>query len=202
MRQARGHDLVRPIVAQGPLMKVSDADLAQEWFARHIRQPITAATTPDTRLAGLTDRERSVLELVAQGAGQPHTIRYGMGQEVDMSAFPDPVWPVLALAAIQFVDAILCIKPVAFVAACFDDVDWPRRLWWTVPPVKFAAAAGLVAGIWIPYLAAVTSVCLVAYFVVAIGMHVRARDFGRNLFLNATGMLLVCVGVTLFSFVR
>lgn len=116
-------------------------------------------------------------------------------------SFPDPIWPVIALAAIQLVDGILCIKPVAFVAACYEDVNWPRRLWWIVPPVKFAAAAGLLAGIRVPFLAAVTSVCLVAYFAVAIGMHVRARDFGRNLFLNATGMLLVCVAVTLFSFV-
>ncbi len=29
------------------------------------------------------------------------------------------------------------------------------------------------------------------YFVVAITMHVRARDFGRNLFANATGMLVL-----------
>ena len=70
-----------------------------------------------------------------------------------------------------------------------------------MPPVKFAAAAGLVAGIWIPYLGTVTSLALVAYFVVAIGAHVRARDFGRNLFVNATGMLLVCLVVTLVSFI-
>ncbi|MBP8921398.1 MAG: DoxX family protein [Micropruina sp.] len=92
-------------------------------------------------------------------------------------------------------------KPAAFIAACFEDVRWPRRLWWLMPPVKFAAAAGLVAGIWIPYLGTVTSLALVAYFVVAIGAHVRARDFGRNLFVNATGMLLVCLAVTLVSFI-
>lgn len=118
-----------------------------------------------------------------------------------MSAFPDPVWPVLVLALIQLGDGILCIKPVPFVAKCFEDVKFPRRLWWLTPPVKFAAAAGLVAGLWIPYLAAVTSVALVAYFVVAISMHIRARDFGRNLFLNATGMLVICVATTVYSFV-
>ena len=45
-------------------------------------------------------------------------------------------------------------------------------------PIKFAAAAGLVGGIWIPYLAAVTSAALILYFVIAISMHIAARDFG------------------------
>lgn len=118
-----------------------------------------------------------------------------------MFALPDPIWPVVALAIIQFVDALLCLKPVAFIAACFEDVKMPRRLWWMLPPIKFAAVAGLIGGIWIPYLGLVTAAALVAYFVVAIGMHIRARDFGRNLFLNAIGMLLICIAVTLFCFV-
>ncbi|MFF2372179.1 DoxX family protein [Agromyces sp. NPDC058110] len=112
-----------------------------------------------------------------------------------MPASPDPVWPVLVLALIQLADALLCVRPVPFIARCFDDVRFPRRLWWIMPPIKFAAAAGLVAGIWIPYLGLVTCLALVTYFVVAIGMHIRARDFGRNLFVNASGMLVICVGV-------
>ena len=66
--------------------------------------------------------------------------------------------------------------------------------------LKIAAGAGLIAGIWIPYLGLLTSVCLVAYFVAAIAFHLRARDFGRNLFVNATGMLVICVAVLVWSF--
>jgi hypothetical protein len=40
-------------------------------------------------------------------------------------------------------------------------------------------------------LALVTCAALVAYFVVAIAMHVRAGDYGRNLFVNAIGMLIL-----------
>lgn len=118
-----------------------------------------------------------------------------------MSALPEPIWPIVALAVIQLIDAILCLRPVAFVAACLEDVRFPRRFWWMLPPLKLAAAVGLIAGIWIPFLGVVTAVALIVYFVVAIGMHIRARDFGRNLFLNASGMLLTCLAVTLFSFV-
>jgi hypothetical protein len=118
-----------------------------------------------------------------------------------MFELPDPVWPVLVLAIVSFGDGVMCIKPMAFIARCFDDVGWPRRLWWLMPPIKFAAAAGLVAGIWVPYLGAITTAAVVLYFIVAIAMHIRARDFGRNLFLNATGMLLLSLFVLVRSFV-
>jgi hypothetical protein len=45
----------------------------------------------------------------------------------------------------------------------------------------------------VPYLAAVVTAALVAYFVIAIGMHLRACDLGRYLFLNASGMLATCL---------
>ncbi|MFC4554985.1 DoxX family protein [Georgenia faecalis] len=118
-----------------------------------------------------------------------------------MSALPDPVWPVLVLALIQVVDGILCLRPVAFIARCFEDVHFPRRYWWVMAPLKFAAAAGLIAGIWIPYLGVITCLALVLYFLLAISGHLRARDFGRNLFLNATGMLVICILTPLASFV-
>ncbi|MDP2711140.1 MAG: DoxX family protein [Solirubrobacteraceae bacterium] len=118
-----------------------------------------------------------------------------------MGLTPDPAWPVVVLAVIQLGDALLCIKPVAFVAQCFEDVRLPRRLWKLMAPIKLAAAAGLIAGIWVPGLGLVTCLALIAYFVAAIAMHVAARDLGRNLFVNATGMLVVCVAVTLLSFV-
>jgi hypothetical protein len=121
-------------------------------------------------------------------------------ERTPLNAFPDPVWPVLALAAIQVVDGLLCLKPVSFIAQCFDDVHWPRRLWWVMPPLKFTAAVGLLAGLWVPYLAALTCGALVVYFVVAIGMHVAARDFGRNLFVNATGMLAICIATGIACF--
>lgn len=115
-------------------------------------------------------------------------------------AYPDPIWPLMVLAVISAVGGFLCIRPVAFIAQCFRDVHFPQRWWWILPPIKFAAAAGLIVGIWVPFLAAVTTVALIAYFVVAISMHIRARDFGRNLFANASGMLTICVLCLVFCF--
>ncbi|OLT11340.1 hypothetical protein BJF78_27020 [Pseudonocardia sp. CNS-139] len=117
-----------------------------------------------------------------------------------MTVLPDPVWPVVVLAVISFGDGLMCLRPLPFIAQCFEDVGWPRRLWWLMPPVKFAAALGLVGGIWVPVLGLVTSAALVAYFAIAIAMHVRARDLGRNLFVNATAMFLLCIGTLVYSF--
>lgn len=110
----------------------------------------------------------------------------------------DPWWPLAALALIHVGDAILCVKPVAFIRDCLIDVGLPRPLWRVLPPLKVTAAAGLVIGIWLPSLAVLTTMALVCYFLVAITMHLRARDFGRNLFVNAIGMLVLCGSVLAF----
>ncbi|OIV37928.1 hypothetical protein BIV57_08545 [Mangrovactinospora gilvigrisea] len=110
-----------------------------------------------------------------------------------------PWWPPAALAAVQFGDAVMCVGPMVFIRQCLTDVGFPRRYWRLLPVLKTAATAGLVIGIWWPPLAVLTSAALVLYFLIAVGAHVRARDFGRNLFLNATGMLLMCAAVLGFT---
>lgn len=117
-----------------------------------------------------------------------------------MTSLPEPAWPVVVLAVISAVDGLLCLKPVGFIAECFTDVGFPRRYWPLMPAIKFAAAVGLLAGIWIPVLGVLTTGSLVLYFLIAIVMHVRVRDLGRNLFLNATGMLTVCTATLAFCF--
>ena len=113
----------------------------------------------------------------------------------------DPTWPLYVLAAIQLGDAVVSFKPMTFVAECFDDVNFPRQYWWVVTPIKGTAAIGLLVGVWVPEIGLAACLGLVLYFVLAIGAHVRARDFGRNLFVNATGMLLLTAGATYVCFV-
>lgn len=110
----------------------------------------------------------------------------------------EPWWPLVVLALIQAGDAVLCRRPVPFIRDCLVAVGFPQRYWRLLTPVKAAAAVGLVVGIRFPPLAVLTCAALVCYFVVAIGAHVLARDFGRNLFLNATGMLALCTASLVF----
>lgn len=111
-----------------------------------------------------------------------------------MPSLPDPEWPLLVLAAISLADAVMCLRPMVFVAECLDAVGFPRRWWPVLPPLKLAAAAGLTAGLWVPYLGLITCAALIAYFLIAITMHIRARDFTSRLFVNASGMLVLSGG--------
>jgi len=104
-----------------------------------------------------------------------------------MTIIADPVWPVLLLAAVQFVDAAMCWRPVDAVRRCLDDVHAPPFVLRLLTPIKLAAGAGLLAGLVVPYLGVLTCAALVAYFAIAVSMHIRARDLRRN-FRNAVGL--------------
>ncbi|MFE4001212.1 DoxX family protein [Nocardioides sp. YIM B13467] len=128
--------------------------------------------------------------------------RLGGVVEAYVNDRPDLWWPVVLLAVIQIGDAAMCFKPVGFIAQCFTDVGLPRALWPVMPWVKIAATAGLISGLWVPYVGALTSAALIVYFVCAVSAHIRARDIGRNLVLNATLSLVLCVAVFVFCFLR
>ncbi|WP_152345839.1 DoxX family protein [Brevibacterium sp. CFH 10365] len=117
-----------------------------------------------------------------------------------MTLLPDPVWPAVVLAVIAFGDCLLTFRPPRAIVDCLDGVGFPRDWWWVLAVVKFLAAAGLVAGIWVPGLGVAAAVGLVVYFLCAAAAHLRARYVGRDFWLNCLGMLIVCLAVLVFSF--
>ncbi|WP_432790637.1 DoxX family protein [Brevibacterium sp. K11IcPPYGO002] len=117
-----------------------------------------------------------------------------------MILLPDPVWPVVVLAVIVAGDGLLTFRPPRAIAACLDGVGFPREWWWVLAAVKFLAAAGLVAGIWIPRFGAAAAAGLIAYFLCAAAAHLRARYVGRDFWLNCLGMLTVCLAVCIVCF--
>ncbi|GGC36293.1 DoxX family protein [Brevibacterium sediminis] len=118
-----------------------------------------------------------------------------------MILLPDPIWPTLVLAVIVFGDGLLTFRPPRAIAACLDGVGFPRDWWWALAVVKFLAATGLVAGIWIPGLGAAAAAGLVVYFLCAAVAHLRAGYIGRDFWLNCLGMLAVSLAVLTFCFV-
>lgn len=81
----------------------------------------------------------------------------------------------LAFAALQAGDAVAC----ATLPAIRDDLDrlgCPPALQRALPAIKASSAVGLALGTRFPRLGRLTAMSLVAYFLAAIGFHVRNRD--------------------------
>ena len=91
-----------------------------------------------------------------------------------------PSWSGIAFAVFLILDGIACLIPIKKVSDGLDAVNCPPTLRRVIPFIKFAAAAGLVIGLWQTWLGLVTAVCLVVYFAIAVGFHVRAKDTIAN----------------------
>ncbi|MBO1901881.1 DoxX family protein [Leucobacter weissii] len=102
---------------------------------------------------------------------------------------PDPWWPQAVLAAILLGDALLSLRPPRFIRDCLDGVGFPRAWWWTLIAIKGVAAAGLIAGLWLPGVGFAANTGVVAYFVCAAAAHLRARFTGSAFWVNCLGML-------------
>lgn len=117
-----------------------------------------------------------------------------------MTELPEPVWPVLVLAGLLFLDAVMSMRPPKFIRDCLDGVRFPRDWWWTLIVIKLLATAGLITGIWVPGIALAANVGVVAYFLCASAAHFRARFLGKEFWVNCLGFLTTAVLVLVFSF--
>ena len=117
-----------------------------------------------------------------------------------MILLPDPWWPQLTLATILLVDALLSLRPPAFIRDCLNGVRFPSEWWWILISIKLLAAAGLVTGLWLPGIGLAANVGVVAYFVCAAAAHLRARFLGTSFWLNCLGMLALSLAALALSF--
>ena len=90
---------------------------------------------------------------------------------------PDRIEQLAAgLAAFQVVDAVGGMIPRRFVEAHLDHLGVPNVLRPALPVIKLTTAAGLLAGVRMPRIGAVTSAALVAYYAAAARFHLLAGD--------------------------
>ncbi len=82
---------------------------------------------------------------------------------------------IAAFAAFQAGDAIACAK-LEYIRKDLERIDCPPRVRRLLPFIKAASAAGLLLGRRWPRLGRLTAAALSAYFVCAVGFHIRARD--------------------------
>lgn len=114
-----------------------------------------------------------------------------------------PRWPVLTvvLAAVLLGDALVSLRPPAFIRGCLDGVRLPRDWWWILIVIKLVAVVGLLVGLRYPGVGVAANAGVVAYFVCAAVAHVRARFLGSAFWVNCLGMLVFSVVVLMVSYV-
>lgn len=100
------------------------------------------------------------------------------------------------LAVVQAGDAVACAIPLAPITKALDDVGCDPRLRPVLPVVKAASAVGLASVRRCPVLARVTTFMLTVYFVLAVGFHIRARDWSPGL-VAASSLLALFGSMTL-----
>ena len=83
---------------------------------------------------------------------------------------------VLALAGFQVADAVACAIPLQYIKRDLDHIGCPEPLQRALPVIKAVSAVGLVGGLKMPRLGTLTCAALMAYFLAAVGFHVRAGD--------------------------
>lgn len=83
---------------------------------------------------------------------------------------------VVAFSALQLGDAVACAIPLDYIRRDLDNIGCPEPVRRALPPIKGAAAIGLLVGLRRPRVGRITATALAAYFLVAIGFHVRAKD--------------------------
>ncbi|MEV3853448.1 DoxX family protein [Streptomyces sp. NPDC050095] len=110
-------------------------------------------------------------------------------------------WPTALLALVLLGDALMSIRPPAFIRTCLEGVGLPRDWWWTLIVVKLLAVAGLVAGLAYDGIGVAASTGVVVYFLCAVHAHVRARFLRHEFWLNCLGMLALAITVLIVSYV-
>jgi hypothetical protein len=85
------------------------------------------------------------------------------------------------LAAIQAGDAVACAVPIPPVKKVLDDLGIPEDLRPILPIAKAASAIGLLSVYRLPGLARLTTFMLTVYFVLAVALHVKAKDWSPAL---------------------
>ena len=100
-----------------------------------------------------------------------------------------------ALAAFHAADAVACAIPAPQITAALDAVNCPQQVRPVLPVVKAAAAIGLLAVYKLPALARLTTFMLTIYFTLAVGAHLKGKDYSPGLAASSS-FLALCATMT------
>ena len=112
-----------------------------------------------------------------------------------------PAWPTAILAFVVFCDAIMSIRPLAFIRVCLTGVNLPENWWWVLVYTKLVATTGLVAGFWFPGIGIAANIGVIFYFIAACVAHIKARFLESEFKINCLGMLCLSVASLILTMI-
>ena len=73
-------------------------------------------------------------------------------------------------------DALACIGPIPYIRKDLERLGCTENIIRAIPVVKFLAVAGLIVGLWVPWIGVAAAVGMLVYFGFAFAYHQRAND--------------------------
>lgn len=117
-----------------------------------------------------------------------------------MTTTPSLWWPSVLLAGALLSDALMSVRPPAFIRDCLNGVKFPPEWWWTLVVIKLLAVTGLVLGLKFAGVGFAANAAVVCYFLCACYAHYRANFLKQEFWLNCLGMLALSIGVLAVSY--
>jgi len=82
----------------------------------------------------------------------------------------------IALIVVLAGDAVACAIPIPYIKADLERLGCTATEMRIIPAVKLLAVAGLIAGLWTPWIGALACIGMIIYFGFAFWYHYRADD--------------------------
>lgn len=86
------------------------------------------------------------------------------------------IWLAVVLIVVLGADALACVGPIPYIRNDLERLGCSETVIRTIPVVKIAAVAGLVVGLWVPWIGVLAAAGMLVYFVVALDYHRRNSD--------------------------
>lgn len=108
-------------------------------------------------------------------------------------------WLALITIVVLGLDALACIGPIPYIRRDLERLGCSEAFIKIIPIVKIVAVAGMVAGLWWPWIGAVATAGMVVYFFVAFGFHKRAND-SLVKYIPAAAFMAMIAAAMIFSY--
>lgn len=82
----------------------------------------------------------------------------------------------IALIVVLAGDAVACAIPIRYIKDDLDRLGCSPKLQRAIPAVKALAVAGLILGLWTPWIGALACIGMLIYFGFAFWYHAEAND--------------------------